>query len=99
MNSIEKDRDYKADYEEFWKDLVEVDGKIDKDKVMRELSDYRFMLEQVPKVYDHVSGGRISKPNTYAFEVIGQHDTQRQEDINEAISEYLEDHDLPKMEA
>lgn len=82
-----EDLDYKRVYEEYWKDLVETDGQLDKDKVMRELSDYRFMLEQVPKVYCHVSGNRISKPNTYAFEVIQEHDRQREEDVNEAIED------------
>jgi hypothetical protein len=67
-----KEKDYKQDYEEFWKDLVEVNGKLDKDAIMRELSDYSFMLEQVPLVYCEVTNSRISKPNTYAFEVIGQ---------------------------
>lgn len=69
---MKEERDYKKVYENFWKDLVEENGVLDKDKVMRELSDYEFMLDQVPKVYCEVTGSRISKPNTYAYEVIGQ---------------------------
>lgn len=59
-------------YDHFWKDLVEVDGKMDEELVKAELHDYHFVIDQVPKVYDAVSGGRISKPNTYAYEVIGE---------------------------
>lgn len=85
------DGDYKKTYQEYWKALVETDGKLDLDKVMRELHDYHFMIEQVPKVYGHVSGGMISKPNTYAFEVINQHDDKRQEDIDWAVKEAVKE--------
>jgi hypothetical protein len=34
-----------------------------------ELADYHFLLQQVPIVYDHVTGGRISKATTYAKDV------------------------------
>ena len=71
---MKKEINHKQNYEEFWKDLVETDGVLDLDKIQRELSDYHFMLEEVPKVYCSVSGGMISKPNTYAFEVIGEFD-------------------------
>ncbi len=69
---MKEERDYKKVYEDYWKDLVEKGGVLDKDAVMRELSDYEFMLDQVPIVYCEVTGNRISKPNTYAFEVINQ---------------------------
>jgi len=83
--------DYKKTYREFWKPLVETDGKLDQDKVMRELHDYHFLIDQVPKVYGHVSGNKISKPNTYAFEVINAHDDQRQEDIDFAVQEAVKE--------
>jgi hypothetical protein len=89
--------DYKETYRKFWKALVETDGKLDLDKVMRELHDYSFLLDQVPKVYDHVSG--ISKPNTHAFEVINRHDIKRQEDIDEALKEERDSHDIPGEDA
>lgn len=58
-------------------------------EVLDELHDYRFVLSQVPKVYSHVSGGRISKPNTYAHEVIGEHDQRRNDDIEEALKDEI----------
>jgi len=89
---MKKEKDYKQDYEEFWKNIVEVNGVLDKDKVMRELSDYHFMLQEVPKVYCEVSGGRISKPNTYAFEVIGEFNEQfnRKDWYEDDLKEILE---------
>lgn len=57
-------------FQDFWADIVCPDGVWDWEQVKRELADYRFLLKEVPKVYIEVSNGRISKPNTYAFEVI-----------------------------
>jgi len=66
---------YKEIYDKYWKENVEDEnGNLDKDKVMRELADYWFVLGEVPKVYCHVTGNRISKPNTYASEVISEAD-------------------------
>ena len=70
MTNIEKKKGYKEDYADFWKDIVETNGVLDLDKVQRELSDFYFLMEEAPKVYMEVSGGMISKTNTYASEVL-----------------------------
>jgi hypothetical protein len=44
------------------------------EQLKAELSDYHFMLGQVPKVYDHVTGGLLTKTNYYASVVIGAAD-------------------------
>jgi len=56
-------------YNDFWKNIIERDGKVDMDAVKCELHDYSILLNNVPSVYCHVTGSRISKPNTFAFEV------------------------------
>lgn len=62
---------YQEEYEKFWKEIVEnPDGSLNKDQVMRELSDFSTMIQQVAKVYYHVTGGKISKPDTMASAVI-----------------------------
>lgn len=38
--------------------------------IMRELHHYGAMMTEVAKVYDELTGGRISKPNTAAFHVL-----------------------------
>lgn len=64
---------YKQTYETFWKELVEnPDGSLNRDRVMRELHDYHFVMGQASLVYDHVAD--VSKPNTMAFEVIREAD-------------------------
>lgn len=55
---------YKEVYDLFWKELVEnEDGSLNKDAMMRELSDYKFLLDEVPKVYCYVTGEKLSKPH------------------------------------
>lgn len=62
------------DFDTFWRDIVMPDGKLDFDQVRRELHDYHDLLVEVPKVYGHITDGRISKPNTLASSVIRVHD-------------------------
>lgn len=63
--------DYEQTFEEFWREIVcNEDGSLNVDQVKRELHDYRTTLKNVPLVYDHVSGGMVSKPNTDAVHVI-----------------------------
>lgn len=54
--------DYRAQYDEFWKKIVETDGQPDVEKVARELADYKRLLRDVPRVYKHVTGGKLSNP-------------------------------------
>ena len=62
--------DYKQEYEEFWKDIVEnKDGTLNKDQVMRELSDFSMVIDNCTSAYSLMTNQRISKPNTKFFEV------------------------------
>jgi hypothetical protein len=67
----ENEPDYLRDYRQFWAPLVEnPDGTINRDKVARELADYQLVMVEASKVYDELTGGRLSKPNTAAHHVI-----------------------------
>ncbi len=70
MDGTTTQPDYMITYDRDWKDIVEKDGVLDLDQVARELSDYGVVMEQASKVYDELSGGRVSKPNTAAHHVI-----------------------------
>ncbi len=71
---IERIEQYKAqvDAADFWQSAYP-EGMTAED-VRNELADYHTVLEEVGKVYCHVTGGAISKQNTMAFEVIGKAD-------------------------
>lgn len=59
---------------DFWKDIVVKDGTLDIEQVRRELEDYYFVMDQVANVYDHITGGKLSKPNYHAKVVIAEAD-------------------------
>ena len=54
-------RDYNKDWEEFWKEIVtNPDGSINLEQLKKELSDFSIVMEEVPKVYTHITGGKLS---------------------------------------
>jgi hypothetical protein len=63
-------KDYEITYEDFWKDIVEKDGKVDMDQIKRELSDYHYLLQEVPYVYDSLAG--LSKPHTPGHVIVAR---------------------------
>lgn len=65
-----KDKDYKEEYENFWKGIVEnEDGTLNKDQIMRELSDYSMVMHNCAMAYCTMTNQRISKQNTKFSEV------------------------------
>jgi hypothetical protein len=62
--------DYAKAYREFWAQIVETNGKLDLDKVARELFDYSVAMTEVGKAYSELTGGALSKLNTAAAYVI-----------------------------
>lgn len=77
---------------EFWRGVFDdIDDKTERDKIAAELSDYRFILEQVPDAYCHVTGGLLSKPNYYATEVKAASDDYSTRLTNEAIEDATKD--------
>ena len=88
--------DYVKVYKEFWEPLVtDCIGSLDRDKVMRELYDYKTMLTEVSKVYEEISG--LSKPTTRSDVILQElHNRFIDRDILiEFINDlaYMEDHD------
>lgn len=82
--------DYEATYEEFWKELVEVDGQINLDQVKRELHDYRVTMTEVALVYDALTEGMFSKPNTYHQYVIDRVNELHEAESMEQVAELQE---------
>ena len=79
---------YLQNYISTFKDIVEYeDGTLNKDQVMRELSDYAVFMETAMTVYCRITGGRISKINTTADAIIGVY----QDEITETVNAEIED--------
>ena len=65
------DNEVEKVFQEFWAEIVcNEDGSINMEQVKKELSDFHFMIEEVPKVYSEVTDGMLSKPNYYAESVL-----------------------------
>jgi hypothetical protein len=53
--------DFKVKSDEFWKDIIYKDRKIDEKQVLLELADHYFLLHEIPMIYEHATGGLLSK--------------------------------------
>ena len=83
--------DYEKTFKEFWQEILCLpDGSLNLDQVKRELHDYHTLLDNVPKVYSHVTGGLISKPNTVAEAVIAEADDCVNKWVDEMIKEAID---------
>jgi hypothetical protein len=59
----EIDADMERVWRDYWLPLLIKDGDVDLEQVKKELYDYHNVLEVVPSVYSHASGGAMSKPS------------------------------------
>ncbi len=81
------DPEVEQTFREYWQEIVMKDGQWDLIQIKRELYDFYHMIDNVPKVYDCVTGGRISKPNTLASVVISAADDYVERLIEDAKRE------------
>lgn len=75
-------KDYEKLYEEFWKPILENDGILNVDQVKRDLWDFHKLIENIPKIFDHITGGACTKPLTDPSVVCSLADEYYQ-DLNE----------------
>ena len=68
LSEVKEERD-KLKSADYWCNWVYPDGA-NPQQVQNELHDYNMILENVSKVYDHITDGRITKANTLATEVV-----------------------------
>lgn len=94
--------DYKEKYENFWKSIVEnEDGTLNKDQVMRELSDYSMVMNNCASAYSTMTKGRISKQNTKFFEVENIFDELYLDNdiVVDDIIEFLKEEDINELKS
>lgn len=78
----EADPKVEETYASFWKQLIQrPDGSVDLTQVKKELCDYSFMIDNTTKAFSELSGGMISKPNTYWYEVVGENNRKLEKDL------------------
>lgn len=85
--------DIEAEWEKLWKDIVtNPDGSINIEQLKKELYDFSYVMEQVPKVYCHITGDSLSKimypaetvirvADDYTSEIVEREMADRQEGL------------------
>jgi hypothetical protein len=82
---------YEEVYNARWKALVEnMDGTLNRDQVMRELSDYSTVIDHVGKVYCHITGNQTGNPFVYPSVIIGLYEDHLQSWIKDTIRELID---------
>lgn len=68
----------KLDFEQTWDDWKNIvtnkDGTLNLEQIKKELYDYSILLKNVSLIFDHITGGHISKPFTDPKAVMQQTD-------------------------
>lgn len=83
--------DYMGTFNAFWRRLVtNPNGTLNPDAVARELHDFSTLIHNASRVYDHVTGGKISKVNTLPEVVIAVADDECTKAVDEALKEQAE---------
>lgn len=63
------------------------------EQIKKELSDYSMLISSLSIIYCQLTGGRVSKPNTDPYAVLGEIEERMQEDIDREVNERLPDSD------
>jgi hypothetical protein len=59
-------------FKEFWKPLLQTNGKYNEQKIKNELHDLDFIADQISKIYCELTGGALSKPMYYAKTILNE---------------------------
>ena len=79
-------------FNNFWANIIlNEDGSINMDQLKFELFDFLHVIENVPIVYCHVTGGQLSKPLYNADVVIGEFNRYVEDLSEEHAKECLDD--------
>jgi hypothetical protein len=81
-------------WKEFWKPIVcKEDGTVNVDQLKKELADFYFIMTEAPKVYYHVTGGKLSKPMYPADTVCAEADEYYEEHWREVFADTWQEED------
>lgn len=77
---------FKMKSDEFWQDIIEnEDGTLNRTQIYKELSDFYFLMEQVPEIYCAITNNQLSNLMYTAKTVIGVYEDCSSKEIDEAI--------------
>jgi hypothetical protein len=65
-----KDKEIEESWNNFWKPILVKNDQLDIEQLKKELHDFRTLIHNTSEVYDHTTGGKISKVLTDPDKVI-----------------------------
>lgn len=74
-------------WREFWEPIVIKDSQLDLEQIKKELYDFYCAMQEVPRVYCHITGNNLSKI-TYKAEVVIDAADDHYAGIYEGIDEH-----------
>ena len=83
--------DAEKDFKDIWEPLLYTNGSLDPKKIKDEMGDLIFVHEQISRVYDHITGGLLSKAMYYADVIIDQYNDKIQEAYDEGYADALKE--------
>ena len=91
----ERSKSVDQEWDEFWKGIIcNEDGTINMQELKNNLYDFSFVLEQVPKVYCHITGNTLSKVMYKAETVISVADDYFNKELEEAVKTELDEQEI-----
>lgn len=87
------DPEWDKKFNDFWLPLISTNRQLDVEKIKNEFHDFDFVIEQLPKVYSHITYGRLSKHMYEADTVISEHDEVCHESCQEDYEEQEQNFD------
>lgn len=81
------DEQWVTAWREYWRPLLITDGVFDEQKINNEMHDLVFVLRQVSEVYEHITGGKLSKEMYFADTIIAEYEKQIEKAVDEVLDE------------
>lgn len=87
--STPEERALADDRRAFWLPIIAPGGVVDVEQVLLELGDFSHVMTEVPKVYDAITNGRMSKCTYFAGDVISVYEAEVTDSVHAAETEVL----------
>lgn len=87
---VEEDDGVNEVWEKFWRPLVYTEsGELDLEQIKKELFDFHFLIENMPKFIEHATGGACSNPMVHLSVLESLHDDYVTTLVDEAYEEAI----------